>query len=77
SAVFSALAAWSVSASAQTADTTATPATATQPALQPIVVTATPFASQEDVQVLTPAKVIAGDELRNKLGNSLGDTLSS
>ncbi|MFX8055731.1 Plug domain-containing protein, partial [Acinetobacter baumannii] len=28
-------------------------------------------------QVLTPAKVIAGDELRNKLGNSLGDTLSS
>lgn len=83
SAVFSALAAWSVSvsAAAQTADTSATPAATTatpaaQPALQPIVVTATPFASQEDVQVLTPAKVIAGDELRNKLGNSLGDTLS-
>jgi iron complex outermembrane receptor protein len=83
SAVFSALAAWSVSVSAvaQTADTSATPAATTatpaaQPALQPIVVTATPFASQEDVQVLTPAKVIAGDELRNKLGNSLGDTLS-
>jgi iron complex outermembrane receptor protein len=83
SAVFSALAAWSVSvsAAAQTADTSATPAATTatpaaQPALQPIVVTATPFASQEDVQVLTPAKVIAGDELRNKLGNSLGHTLS-
>jgi iron complex outermembrane receptor protein len=27
-----------------------------QPALQPIVVTATPFASQEDVQVLTPPR---------------------
>ncbi|NQE51733.1 TonB-dependent receptor [Herbaspirillum rubrisubalbicans] len=84
SAVLTALAAWSVSAAAQVADTTAaasaaptTPTVpATQPALQPIVVTATPFASQEDVQVLTPAKVIAGDELRNKLGNSLGETLN-
>ncbi|MFJ3059007.1 TonB-dependent receptor [Herbaspirillum sp. NPDC087042] len=90
-AVLSALATWSIAASAQTAANDATttaapstpaaiPATSTAPAqqaLQPIVVTATPFASQEDVQVLTPAKVIAGDELRNKLGNSLGDTLSS
>ncbi|NUT63176.1 TonB-dependent receptor [Herbaspirillum sp. C9C3] len=88
SAVLTALAAWSVSAAAQTADSTAattntantantstTPAA--QPALQPIVVTATPFASEEDVQVLAPAKVITGDELRNKLGNSLGDTLSN
>ncbi|EIJ44909.1 TonB-dependent heme/hemoglobin receptor protein [Herbaspirillum sp. GW103] len=91
SAVLTALAAWSVSAAAQTADSTAattntantantanTSATpAAQPALQPIVVTATPFASEEDVQVLAPAKVITGDELRNKLGNSLGDTLSN
>lgn len=83
-AVLSALAAWSLSAQAQTAasdaTTTAAPATtqaADQQTLQPVVVTATPFASKEDVQVLTPAKVIAGDELRNKLGNSLGDTLSS
>lgn len=83
-AVLSALAAWSLSAQAQTAAsdaaTTAAPATtqaADQQTLQPVVVTATPFASKEDVQVLTPAKVIAGDELRNKLGNSLGDTLSS
>ncbi|KAF1047381.1 MAG: putative TonB-dependent receptor [Herbaspirillum frisingense] len=75
-AVVSALAVWSVSAAAQTASAAA-PAQPVQPALQPIVVTATPFASEEDVQVLTPAKVIAGDELRNKLGNSLGDTLSS
>lgn len=29
------------------------------------------------MQVLAPAKVITGDELRNKLGNSLGDTLSN
>ncbi|QDD62845.1 TonB-dependent receptor [Herbaspirillum seropedicae] len=89
-AVLSALATWSLAASAQTAAPAApaapidpavsvTPAApaAAQPALQPIVVTATPFGSQEDVQVLTPAKVIAGDELRNKLGNSLGETLSS
>ncbi|MCA1325684.1 TonB-dependent receptor [Herbaspirillum sp. alder98] len=70
-AVLSALASWSVSASAQATDGDA-PQT-----LQPIVVTANPFGSDENVQVLTPAKVLAGDELRNKLGNSLGDTLSS
>ncbi len=40
------------------------------------MVTASPFASDENTQILTPAKVLAGDELRNKLGNSLGDTLS-
>jgi iron complex outermembrane receptor protein len=70
-AVLSALASWSAPASAQSTEGT-TPQT-----LQPIVVTATPFAGDESVQVLTPAKVLAGDELRNKLGNSLGDTLSS
>lgn len=64
SAVLSALA--SMSATAQTAS----------PPLQEIVVTASPFATDENTQILTPAKVLAGDELRNKLGNSLGDTLS-
>ncbi|OWY26507.1 TonB-dependent receptor [Herbaspirillum robiniae] len=76
-AVVSALAAWSASASAQTATAGSDNAAPAQPALQPIVVTANPFASEEDVQVLTPAKVLAGDELKNKLGNSLGETLSS
>lgn len=75
-AVLSALATWSISAAAQTTSPD-TSAAAEQSKLQPIVVTANPFASEEDVQVLTPAKVLAGDELRNKLGNSLGDTLSS
>ena len=70
-AVLSALASWSAGASAQATQGDA------PPALQPIVVTANPFAADEDLQVLTPAKVLAGDELRNKLGNSLGDTLSS
>jgi len=64
SAVLSALA--SMSAVAQT----------TSSPLQEIVVTASPFAADENTQILTPAKVLAGDELRNKLGNSLGDTLS-
>lgn len=85
SAVLTALAAWSMSATAQTtsagtpdpaAPAAASPAAPAQAPLQAIVVTATPFAAQEDVQVLAPAKVLAGDELRNKLGNSLGDTLS-
>ncbi len=44
--------------------------------LPAVVVTATPFSANEDTQILTPAKILAGDELRNKLGTSLGDTLS-
>lgn len=44
--------------------------------LSPVVVTAAPFNSGEDAQILAPAKVLSGDELRNKLGVSLGDTLS-
>jgi iron complex outermembrane receptor protein len=42
-----------------------------------VVVTATPFNAAEGDQILTPAKVLAGDELRSKLGSSLGETLSS
>ena len=73
SAVLSALAVMSTSVSAQTVQT-APPQQSQQ--LQEVVVTASPFATEENAQILTPAKVLAGDELRNKLGNSLGDTLS-
>ena len=52
------------------------PAQAEEQVLPSIVVTASPFESAEDLQVLAPAKVLARDELRNKLGVSLGDTLS-
>lgn len=45
--------------------------------LPEIVVTATPFGTAEDAQILTPAKVLSGDELRNKLGNSIGATLEN
>ncbi|MFL6660383.1 MAG: TonB-dependent receptor [Massilia sp.] len=41
-----------------------------------VIVTATPFRGTENEQILAPAKVLSGDELRDKLGNSLGDTLS-
>ncbi len=44
--------------------------------LPAVVVTSTPFNSDEGAQILAPAKVLYGDELREKLGNSLGDTLS-
>ncbi|MFL9927381.1 TonB-dependent receptor [Herbaspirillum lusitanum] len=81
-AVVSALASWSFSAHAQTtpptseASSEASANAAAAPVLRPIVVTANPFESEENAQILTPAKVLAGDELRNKLGNSLGETLS-
>ncbi|MFC4932815.1 TonB-dependent receptor [Massilia sp. GCM10023247] len=42
-----------------------------------VVVTASPFKAAEGDQILTPAKVLAGHELRSKLGSSLGETLSS
>lgn len=44
--------------------------------LPPVTVTAAPFDADETRQLLTPAKILRGDELRNKLGASLGDTLS-
>ncbi len=44
--------------------------------LAPVVVTADPFASQESEAIIAPARVLSGDELRDKLGGSLGDTLS-
>jgi iron complex outermembrane receptor protein len=73
SAVLSALAVMSTAAVAQTG--AAAPPQQSQQ-LQEVVVTASPFATEENAQILTPAKVLAGEELRNKLGNSLGDTLS-
>lgn len=68
-AVTSALSVMSAAAFAQSAPQQSQP-------LQELVVTASPFASEESAQILTPAKVLSGDELRNKLGNSLGETLS-
>ncbi|MFL6710545.1 MAG: TonB-dependent receptor [Massilia sp.] len=41
-----------------------------------VVVTATPFGNGENDQILTPAKVLTGDDLHNKVGGSLGETLS-
>lgn len=46
------------------------------PSLPAVVVTATPFGGSEGEQILVPAKVLAGDELSNKLGLSLGNTLA-
>ncbi|HZW11776.1 MAG TPA: TonB-dependent receptor [Noviherbaspirillum sp.] len=65
-AVLSALASSSLVALAQTEEKT----------LSAVVVTATPFSSEETMQILTPAKVLGGNELRNRLGASLGETLS-
>ena len=45
--------------------------------LSPVIVTADPFGSGESAMILAPARVLAGDELREKIGASLGDTLSS
>lgn len=42
-----------------------------------VVVTANPFHKGETEQILLPAKVLSGDELRDKMANSLGETLSS
>lgn len=44
--------------------------------LAPVTVTATPFNASESAQILTPATVLSGDGLRNKLTPSLGNTLS-
>jgi iron complex outermembrane receptor protein len=43
--------------------------------MQQVVVTANPLRTGEGDQILTPAKVLAGDELRDKVGSSLGETL--
>lgn len=66
SAVLCALASLSLSAFAQ----------ANEKTLPAVVVTAAPFGADETAQILTPAKVLAGNELRTRLGTSLGETLS-
>ena len=43
--------------------------------LAPVVVTADPFGSQEQATILSPARVLSGDNLRDKIGGSLGETL--
>jgi len=46
------------------------------PEVQQVVVTANPFGTTVNDQILAPAKVLSGDELRDKSGSSLGETLS-
>jgi iron complex outermembrane receptor protein len=43
--------------------------------IQQVVVTANPLRRGEGDQILAPAKVLSGDELRDKVGSSLGETL--
>ena len=45
-------------------------------ALPEITVTTSALAGSEDAQVLTPARVVSGDELRDRQAGTLGDTLS-
>ncbi|MEJ7806108.1 MAG: TonB-dependent receptor [Telluria sp.] len=53
------------------------PVAASEPVVVPkIIVTATPFGQSEKDQILSPTKILAGDELRDKLGSTLGETLS-
>ena len=47
-----------------------------QSQLPTVTVTASPFSGSEAAQILAPAKVLIGDELRDKLGGTLGETLS-
>ncbi len=64
-AVSCALAGMSMTSVAQQADKS----------LAPVVVTADPFGSQEQATILSPARVLSGDNLRDKIGGSLGETL--
>ena len=50
--------------------------TAEEKKLPAVTVTASPLGTDESAQILSPAKVLAGDELRDKLSGSIGDTLS-
>ncbi len=47
----------------------------TSKTLAPVIVTADPFGSVEGAAILTPARVLSGDDLRDKLGGSLGESL--
>ncbi|MEN3293997.1 MAG: iron complex outerrane recepter protein, partial [Burkholderiales bacterium] len=74
SAVLSALASHTGIALSQT--TSQTPSPTEEKTLPSVVVRAAPFQSEENAQIITPARVLSGDELRDKLGSSLGTTLS-
>ena len=54
---------------------TAAAAQSTDPVVPKVIVTATPFGDTANDQILTPAKVLSGEELRDKTGSSLGETL--
>ena len=45
-------------------------------ALPEVTVTTSPLAGSENAQVLTPARVVSGDELRDRQAGTLGETLS-
>lgn len=45
--------------------------------IQKVVITGSAIKGSESDQILNPAKVLSGDELRDKVGNSLGETLSN
>jgi iron complex outermembrane receptor protein len=65
-AVLSALASHTTIALSQTEEKT----------LPAVVVKAAPFQNEESAQIMAPARVLSGNELRDKLGTSLGATLS-
>ncbi|NHZ32712.1 TonB-dependent receptor [Massilia rubra] len=58
------------------AQVAAAAAGAADPVVPRVIVTANPFGKSEGDQILTPTKILSGDELRDKLGGSLGETLS-
>ena len=45
--------------------------------LDAVTVTGDALGSSGNAMILTPSKVLSGDELRDKLGGSLGETLSN
>ena len=45
-------------------------------ALPEVIVTTSPLAGSESAQILTPARVLSGDELRDRQTGTLGETLS-
>ena len=51
------------------------PAIAQSAPINTVTVSANPLSNDENMQVLTPAKILAGPELRAKVSTSLGDTL--
>jgi iron complex outermembrane receptor protein len=53
------------------------PSVLAQDKIQQVIVTASPLRNGEGDQILSPAKVLSGDELRDKVGSSLGETLQN